>query len=118
MLPLRTAEKEGIIMSVIHFSKQGFEQATGKDGVVLVDFWAGWCGPCKMLAPTIEELSIRFAGQAAIGKVDVDVETDIARQYGIMSIPTVVILKDGKEVERVVGLQPQAIYENLVKKHL
>ena len=105
-------------MSVIHFSKQGFEQAAGKDGVMLVDFWAGWCGPCKMLAPTIEELGILFANQAVIGKVDVDAEPDIARQYGIMSIPTVVIFKDGKEVERVVGLQPKAIYEALVNKHL
>ena len=105
-------------MSVIHFNQKDFEQAKAKEGVMLVDFWAGWCGPCKMVAPTIEELGIRFANQAVVGKVDVDAEPDIARTFGIMSIPTVIILKDGKEVERVVGLQPQAIYENLVKKHL
>ena len=106
------------MMSVSHFNQESFEKAKAKEGVVLVDFWAGWCGPCKMLAPTIEELGIHFANQAIIGKVDVDAETEVARQYGIMSIPTVVILKDGKEVERVVGLQPKAIYEDLVNKHL
>jgi len=74
---------------------------------VLVDFWAVWCGPCKMVAPHVEAIAEEFAGQANVYKVDVDKESDIATRYGIMSIPTLVFFKGGKAVDQVLGAQPK-----------
>ncbi len=101
-------------MAVIHFNKEGFDKAVAQGATMLVDFWAGWCGPCKMLAPTIDKLAEKYDGKVVVGKVDVDEEQDLARQFGVMSIPTVVLFKDGKEVQRTVGVQPQAAFEQLV----
>lgn len=97
-------------MAVVHFSKEGFEKARAQGGVMLVDFWATWCGPCKMIAPVIEQLAGQYEGKVIIGKVDVDQEPELAREYGVMSIPNVVILKDGQEVDRKVGAMPAAAY--------
>lgn len=97
-------------MAVVHFSKEGFEKAKTQGGVMLVDFWATWCGPCKMIAPVIEQLAQQYDGKVIVGKVDVDQEPDLAQEYGVMSIPNVVILKDGKEVDRKVGVMPAAAY--------
>ena len=71
---------------------------------VLVDFWASWCGPCKMIAPIVSELAGEFKGKAKVGKVNVDAEPDLARQYGITAIPTLLIFKDGKQVDQIIGL--------------
>ncbi len=97
-------------MAVVHFSKEGFEKARAQGGVMLVDFWATWCGPCKMIAPVIEQLAGQYEGKVIVGKVDVDQEPELAREYGVMSIPNVVILKDGQEVDRKVGAMPAAAY--------
>lgn len=78
-----------------------------KSGVVLVDFYADWCGPCKMIAPVLEELSTAYAGKATIIKVNVDEEQGIAQRYGVMSIPTLILFKDGEKVKQVVGFQPK-----------
>ena len=75
---------------------------------VLVDFWASWCGPCKMIAPIVSELAGEFKGKAKVGKVNVDAEPDLARQYGITAIPTLLIFKDGKRVDQIVGLGSKA----------
>ncbi len=101
-------------MAVIHFNKEGFEKALEQGAPMLVDFWADWCGPCRMLAPTIDKLADKFDGRVAVGKVNVDEEGELAQSYGVMSIPTVVLFKDGKEVERTVGVQPQGALEKLV----
>lgn len=101
-------------MAVIHFNKEGFDKAVAQGAPMLVDFWAGWCGPCKMLAPTIDKLAEKYDGKVVVGKVDVDEEQELARQFGVMSIPTVVLFKDGKEVQRTVGVQPQSAFEQLV----
>ena len=98
-------------MAVVHFSKEGFEQASAQPGVMLVDFWATWCGPCKMIAPVIEKLAEEYEGKVTVGKVDVDQEPELARQFGVMSIPNVVILKDGEIVDRKIGAMPQSAYE-------
>lgn len=82
-----------------------FDRVLAENPVVAVDFWATWCGPCKMLAPVIEELADDFDGKAVIGKVDVDENEDLARRFGIMSIPTVLIFKDGQLVDKHVGFR-------------
>lgn len=93
-------------MAVIHFNKQGFDKALSDGSPIMVDFWASWCGPCKMLSPTIDQLAQQYEGKAIIGKVNVDEEQELAARYGVMSIPTIVYFKDGKEIDRKVGVQP------------
>lgn len=97
-------------MAVIHFNEQGFDKALSAGGLMMVDFWASWCGPCKMLAPTIDQLGGQYEGKAVIGKVNVDEEQTLAMRYGVMSIPTVIFFKDGKEIDRKVGVQPAGVY--------
>jgi len=81
-----------------------FEQDVLKSDVpVLVDFWAQWCGPCKAIGPSVEQLASEYAGKAKVFKLDVDTEGDLAQQYGIMSIPALLIFKGGKEVDRMLG---------------
>ena len=95
-------------MSVIHFSKEEFnETIKNKKESAIVDFWATWCGPCRMLAPTIEELGDELEDKLTVGKVDVDECRETAMEYGVMSIPTVIFFKDGEEVTRLIGVQPK-----------
>jgi thioredoxin 1 len=82
-------------------------------GVTLVDFWAPWCGPCKMQGPIIEKVAEKMAGKAKVGKCNVDEESGLARKFSIMAIPTLIIFKDGTEAERIMGLQSE---EMLVEK--
>jgi thioredoxin 1 len=85
------------------FTDSNFKEKAS-EGVVLVDFWATWCGPCRAIAPTVEELSIDYKDKAVIGKLDVDHNPEVAMKYGIRSIPTLLILKDGQVVDQVIGL--------------
>ena len=85
---------------------------------VLVDFWAEWCGPCKMIAPVLEELARDMDGQLTIGKLDVDDNQNTAMAYGVMSIPTLLLFKGGKPVERIVGYQPKQQLVGRLQRHL
>jgi len=89
-----------------HLTAQNFAHKT-KNGVVLVDFWADWCMPCKMMAPILNEVAAATDGTASIYKLNVDEQQQIAAQYGIRSIPTMILFKDGKEVERIIGVKPK-----------
>ena len=86
--------------------------------VVLIDFFAEWCRPCKMLAPAIEGLSKEMTGKAKVLKVDIDKSSDIAQNYRIMSVPTIMIFKDGKVVEKIVGFQPKEVLKNKLVEYL
>lgn len=101
-----------------HLKTAEFDEAVKAAPVAMVDFWAEWCGPCKMLSPAIEELAAQYEGRALVAKVNVDEEPDLARRFGIMSIPTVIFLKDGQEVERKVGLMPGAMFSAVLDKYL
>ena len=91
---------------VLAFTDTNFDEVVlGATEPVLVDFWAAWCGPCKMIAPVIDELSEDMAGKIKIGKVNVDENRVTAQKFGVMSIPTLLVFKNGKEVDRLVGYQ-------------
>ena len=105
-------------MAVKHFKTEEFNAAVEAAPLAMVDFWASWCGPCKMLSPVVETLAEAYEGRALIGKVNVDEEPELARQFGIMSIPTVVFLKNGREFERKVGVMPAQAFADILDKSL
>lgn len=107
-------------MAVIQTSDQQFSATVGAGGLVLVDFWAPWCGPCKVIAPILEELDRHAAEQGVpltIAKMNVDDNPDTAAQFGIRSIPTLKLFKDGAEVDTVVGTRPLADLIEFVSSH-
>ena len=85
---------------------------------VLVDFWAEWCGPCRMVGPIIDELSKEFEGKAVVGKIDVDANQEFAAKYGVRNIPTVLLFKDGELISRQVGVAPKKTYEDAINAAL
>ncbi|MEN8798453.1 MAG: thioredoxin [Flavobacteriaceae bacterium] len=85
------------------------------DKPVVVDFWAAWCGPCRMVGPIIDEVSQEYQGKAVVGKVDVDVNQEFAAKYGVRNIPTVLVFKDGEIVNRQVGVSPKQVYTDAIE---
>jgi len=88
------------------------------DKPVLVDFWAAWCGPCRMVGPIIDELSKEYDGKAVVGKVDVDNNQEFAAKYGVRNIPTVLLFKNGELVDRKVGVSPKQVYAEAIESAL
>ena len=106
-------------MALIHFNQAGFDKALNAGGLMMVDFWATWCGPCKMLTPVMESLAQDYEGKAVtIGKVDVDEEGALAQRYGVMSVPTVIFFKNGEEIDRKVGAMPPAVCSAAIDANL
>ncbi|PYZ97289.1 thioredoxin [Alteribacter lacisalsi] len=103
-------------MAIKNATDQDFAQEVS-DGLVLADFWAPWCGPCKMIAPVLEELDAEMGDKAKIVKIDVDENQETASQYGVMSIPTLLVFKNGEKVDQVVGFQPKEALAELLNKH-
>ncbi|KAA1039970.1 thioredoxin [Macrococcus equipercicus] len=103
-------------MALINATDANFEENI-KEGVTLVDFWAPWCGPCKMIAPVLEDLAGDIDGKANIVKVDVDENQATAAKFEVMSIPTLIVFKDGQVVDKVVGFQPKEQLQSVLEKH-
>lgn len=102
----------------IEANDSNFSELINGDKPVLVDFWAEWCGPCKMIGPLVEELAGDFEGKAVVAKMDVDVNAQVPAQFGIRSIPTLIIFKNGAPVEKVVGAVPKAVLEDKLNAHV
>ena len=102
----------------MEFTAENFDSTLQSGVPVLVDFWAPWCGPCRMVGPFIEELAREYQGKAVVGKVNVDEQPTIAARYGVATIPTILIFVNGEIVEKAVGTRPKAAFAEMLEKHL
>lgn len=103
-------------MSVITITSKNFEEEVSKSDVpVLLDFWANWCGPCKMVSPIVDKVAEEVGGKAKVGKVNVDEEQELARSFNIMSIPTLIVINNGKLVKQSVGVMSKEEILNMLK---
>ena len=101
----------------LHITDANFEQTIKNNKLVLIDFWATWCGPCRALAPTITELAKEYSGKVLVGKLDVDANPNTAERFQVFSIPTMIVFKDGQEIDRLVGLCPKNRITDTLQKH-
>jgi thioredoxin 1 len=104
--------------NVVTVTDDNFGEVAGNAGLTMVDFWATWCGPCRMIAPIVEQLAESYAGQVTVGKLDVDSNPRTAAQFGVRSIPTILFLREGKVVDQVVGAVPRQALESKIQQHL
>ena len=106
-------------MAALNINKDNFQtEVMNSDKPVLLDFWAPWCGPCKMMSPVIDELAGDFEGKVKIGKVNTDENRAVASKYNVMSIPTIIFIKDGQVVDQVVGAVPKTVLEQKINNML
>lgn len=106
-------------MSVLTITNQNFEaEVMSAAEPVLVDFWATWCGPCRMLSPVVDKLAEEFEGKIKVGKINVDEQQELAARFGIMTIPTLLVFKGGEIVEKSVGVKPQNALAAMLNKHI
>lgn len=103
---------------IVTITKESFEDVINSDKVVLVDFWATWCGPCRMMSPVVDELAKVNAGKVTVAKADVDECEEIAIKLGIVSVPTLKLFVDGKEVESFSGVRPQSKIQEIIDKYI
>ena len=106
-------------MSVKQITNQNFEQEVIKENkLVVLDFWATWCGPCRAIGPVVEELAEEYQGKVVVGKVNVDDESNLARKFKVMSIPTIIFFKNGELIDKVVGLRSKEDLEELIESNI
>ncbi len=111
-------EKRKMDSKVFHVTDSNFDEIVSKNPLALVDFWAEWCMPCRMIAPVIEELAKEYAGKIFVGKLNVDENPATAERFQVFSIPTLILMKEGREVERIVGCVPKSQIEACLKKYV
>jgi thioredoxin 1 len=104
--------------NVVEVTDSNFQDVTGGQGLSMVDFWATWCGPCRLVAPIVEQLADEYNGTVTVGKMDVDSNPRTPAEFGVRSIPTIVFFKDGKMVDQVVGARPREFLEQKIRQHL
>ncbi|MFQ5815670.1 MAG: thioredoxin [Candidatus Hydrothermarchaeaceae archaeon] len=104
--------------SVLHLTDENFDVELGKNPLILVDFWAEWCAPCRIIAPIVEELANDYDGKLACGKLNVDENSAIAAKFQIMSIPSLILFKNGEPIDKVIGAVPKSHLEDKIKPHL
>ena len=110
-----TPSREQDVAKTVHLTEQNFDDAlAAASGLVMVDFWAAWCGPCRAIAPALEAIAGASEGQVTLMKVDVDENPGLAARYNVRSIPTILFVKHGTVVERVVGAVPKAVLQDIV----
>lgn len=105
-------------MALKHLKKTDFDAAVDVAPLAMVDFWADWCGPCKMVAPVVEKIADDYDGKALVAKVNIDEEPELAQKFGVMSIPTLVFLKNGREFDRKVGVMPPETFTSVLDENL
>jgi len=110
--------KKNFMSKPVEITDSNFEEIISSEKPVLVDFWAEWCGPCKMIGPLVEELANEFEGKAIIGKVDVDANPEVSAKFGIRSIPTLLVFKGGEIVDKQVGAVPKSVLSEKIEAQL
>jgi thioredoxin 1 len=110
--------KKNFMLKPVEITDSNFEEIINSEKPVLVDFWAEWCGPCKMIGPLVEELANEFDGKAIIGKVDVDTNPEVSAKFGIRSIPTLLVFKGGEIVDKQVGAVPKSVLSEKIEAQL
>lgn len=118
MMTKMKKKEESAATSLITLSDSTFDDVVRKHPLMLIDCWAEWCGPCRMIAPVIDELARDYSGRLTVAKLNVDENPDTANRFGVMSIPTLLIMKGGNEVDRIIGAVPKSFIEEKLKKHI
>ena len=117
-LTAKMKEEKPLESTPVTIDDEHFDETVKKHSLMLIDCWADWCGPCRTIAPTVEELARAYAGRVTVGKLNIDDNPQTAERFGVMSIPTLLIMKNGVEVDRVIGAVPKQFIEERLKKHL
>lgn len=105
-------------MALQHLNESKFDEVVGTAPLAMVDFWADWCGPCKMIAPFVEDIAQQYDGKAIVAKVNIDEEPELAQRFGVMSIPTLVFFENGREFDRKVGVMPPEEFTGVLDRAL